>query len=159
MAIFDSQPAARTKEIPMPLENFGSILNFAEGLEVQNRDFFSAAAANPACGEIKDLLEKFAADGKKNIATVQRTRRENVTEMILEPIQDFSRAPFCEECAGAGSMGKTEALETARRLEDRAQRYYTEAADKIKALPEVSRSLKTLAKNHAAHLKALAELT
>jgi rubrerythrin len=157
--IFDRQPAARNKEIPMPLENFGSILNFAEDLEVQNRDFFSAAAANPACGEIKDLFEKFAADGQKNIAAVQRTRRENVTEMILEAIRDFSRAPFCEECAGAGSMAKAAALDAAHRLEERARRYYTEAADKIKALPEVSRSLKTLAKNHAAHLKALAELT
>ena len=143
----------------MPLENFGSILNFAEELEVQNRDFFSAAAANPACSDMKALFEKLTADGQKNITAVQRTRRENVTEMILEPIQGFTRAPFCEECAGAGSMAKAEALATARRLEERAQRYYAEAADKIKALPEVSRSLKTLAKNHTAHLKALADFS
>ena len=143
----------------MPLENFGSILNFAEELESQNRDFFSAAATNPACNEMKDLFEKFALDGKKNITAVQRTRRENVTEMILEPIRDFTRAPFCEECGAAGSMNKDQALVAARRLEQRAERYYTQAADKIKALPEVSRSFKSLAKNHAAHLKALAELT
>ncbi len=143
----------------MPLENFGSILNFAEDLETQNRDFFSAAAANPACAGVKELFEKFAADGQKNIAAAQRTRRENVTEMILEPIHDFTRAPFCEECGGAGSMNKDQVLAAARRLEERAQRYYTEAAEKIKALPEVSRSLKILAKNHTAHLKALAELT
>ncbi len=142
----------------MPLENFGSILNFAEELESQNRDFFSAAAANPACAEMQDLFGKFAADGKKNIAAVQRTRRENVTEMILEPIRDFTRTPFCEECANAGSISQAEALDAAHRLEERAERYYTQAADKIKALPEVSRSLKTLAKNHRAHLKALAEL-
>jgi len=108
---------------------------------------------------MKALFQKLAADGQKNIAAVQRTRRENVTEMILEPIQDFTRAPFCEECTGAGSMAKAEALEAARRLEERAERYYTQAADKIKALPEVARSLKTLAKNHTVHLKALAELT
>ncbi|MGD9176488.1 MAG: hypothetical protein PVJ35_00975, partial [Desulfobacterales bacterium] len=89
---------------------------------------------------------------------VQRTRRENVTEMILEPIKDFIRAPFCEECVGVDKMDAVEALDAARRLEDRAVRYYTEAATKIKAQPEVARALKLLGKKHAAHLARLNEL-
>jgi hypothetical protein len=32
----------------MPLENFGSILNFAEQMEKQDQEFFSAAAVNAA---------------------------------------------------------------------------------------------------------------
>ena len=101
---------------------------------------------------------KRAAEGKKNIALVQRTRRENVTEMILEPIKDFIRAPFCEECEGADSMSAAEAVDTARRLEDRAIRYYTEAAAKIKAQPEVARALKLVGKKHTAHLNKLKEM-
>ncbi len=94
----------------MPLENFGSILNFAEELEIQDQLFYATVAANPACAEHKELFEQFAADAKKNITIAQRTRRENVTEMILEPIKDFVRAPFCEECAGADSMSAEDAL-------------------------------------------------
>jgi rubrerythrin len=142
----------------MPLENFGSILSFAEDLEHQDITFYKAAAANPACADYKDMFEQFAADDKKNIATVQRTRRENVTEMILEAIKDFSGEPFCEQCEGAGQMNVADALDSARKLEDRAKRYYAQAAEKIKALPEVARALKTISKKHSAHLEKLAEL-
>jgi rubrerythrin len=142
----------------MPLENFGSILNFAEELESQDEVFYSSLAANPACAHHKALFEQFAADAKKNIKTIQRTRRENVTEMILEPIRDFTRAPYCEECQGADTMDASEALNSAKTLEERAERYFTEAAQKIKALPEVARALKTIGKKHAAHLTKLADL-
>jgi hypothetical protein len=142
----------------MPLENFGSILNFAEELEKQDQAFFSAVAGNPACAGHKDMFEQFAADAGKNMKTVQRTRRENVTEMILEPVKDFTRAPFCEECETADSMDLEDALATARRLADRAERYYSEAAEKIKAQPEVARALKTIGKKHKAHCEKLAAL-
>ena len=142
----------------MPLENFGSILNFAEELELQDLGFYKTLAENPACAEYKQLFEEFAAAIDKNVKNVQRTRRENVTEMILEPIKDFIRAPFCEECAGIDKMNAAEALDAARRLEDRAVRYYTEAAVKIKALPEVARALKLLGKKHSAHIAKLDEV-
>jgi rubrerythrin len=142
----------------MPLENFGSILNFAEELELQDLGFYKTVAENPACAEYKQLFEEFAAAIDKNVKNVQRTRRENVTEMILEPIKDFIRAPFCEECVGIDKMNAAEALDAARRLEDRAVRYYTEAAVKIKALPEVARALKLLGKKHSAHIAKLNEI-
>ena len=142
----------------MPLENFGSILNFAEELESQDEAFYTSVATNPACADHKEIFEQFAADAKKNIKTIQRTRRENVTEMILEPIKNFTRAPYCEECDGAETMDASQALDSAKTLEERAERYFTEAAQKIKALPEVARALKTIGKKHTAHLTKLAEL-
>ena len=104
------------------------------------------------------MFEQFALDAKKNLKTVQRTRRENVTEMILEPIKDFVRAPYCEVCQAAPGMTGQDALTAANRLEDRAVRYYTEAAVKIKALPEVARALKLLGKKHNAHRNSLAAI-
>ena len=142
----------------MPLENFGSVLNFAEELETQDQEFYEAVAGNPACSDHKQLFEQFAANAKKNVKTVQRTRRENVTEMILEPIKDFVRAPYCEVCLAGPSMTVEDALASAKRLEDRAVRYYTEAAAKIKALPEVARALKLLGKKHNGHLDKLTAL-
>jgi len=142
----------------MPLENFGSILNFAEELELQDLGFYKILVDNPACADHKPMFEAFAATIDKNVKSVQRTRRENVTEMILEPIKDFIRAPFCEECVGADKMDAAEALDAAHRLEERAVRYYTEAAVKIKAQPEVARALKLIGKKHSAHLAKLGEI-
>jgi len=142
----------------MPLENFGSILNFAEEIENQDLAFYQAVADNPACARYKEMFAQFAANTAKNLKAVQRTRRENVTEMILEPIRDFTRAPFCEQCEEAPAMNPAEALETARRLEQRAQRYYLQAAEKIKAQPEVARALKMIAKKRRAHLERLENL-
>jgi rubrerythrin len=139
----------------MPLTNFGSILNFAEELEKTDQAFYDAVSQNPNCSEYKEIFEQFAADAKKNIKTVLRTRRENVTEMILEPIKDFTRAPFQEKYVGADKMSAQDAIDTARRLEQRTERYYLEASEKIKALSEVSRALKLIAKKHTAHLKKL----
>jgi rubrerythrin len=141
----------------MPLQNFGSILNFAEELESQDQQFYAAAAANPQCAPYRELFAELEAEAARNVTTVQRIRRENVTEMILEPIKDFTRAPFCEACEGAAAKNAAEVLATAGRLEDRAGRYYAEAAEKIRALTEVSRALKTLAKNRRAHGAKLAQ--
>jgi hypothetical protein len=143
----------------MPLQNFGSILNFAEELESQDRQFYQAAAGNPACGAYQSLLAELGAEAGRNVQTVQRIRRENVTEMILEPIKDFTRAGFCESCEGAAADAAAQVLATAQRLERRAERYYAEAAEKIRALTEVSRALKTLGKirkNRLAKLNNLA---
>ena len=142
----------------MPLENFGSILNFAENLECQDLAFYELVAANPACAAYKAVFEELAADVRKNVKTVQRARRENVTEMILEPIKDFKRDRFCEACQGAESMTAAEALETAHRLEARGENYYSEASQKIKALPEVARTLKRLGKKRSAHIETLKTL-
>ncbi len=40
----------------MPLENFGSILNFAEELELQDLGFYKTVADNPACAEHKTTV-------------------------------------------------------------------------------------------------------
>ena len=140
----------------MPLQNFGSILNFAEELESQDRQFYEAAAGNPACAAHQSLFSELAAEAGRSVQTVQRIRREYVTEMILEPIRDFTRAPFCEACEGAAVQNAAEILAAARRLETRAERYYAEAAEKIKALTEVARALGTLGKARKARLAKLA---
>lgn len=139
----------------MPLQNFGSILNFAEELERQDQQFYAAVVDNPACAAYTQLFSELEADAARNIKEVQRIRRENVTEMILEPVPDFTRVSFCEACEGAAVMSAAEALETATRLEARADRYYAEASEKIKTLTEVSRALKTIGKNRKAHIVKL----
>ena len=143
----------------MPLTNFGAILNFAEKVEQDDMDFYRQASENPAAGPHQELLETFAMEGKKHISLVQRTRRENVTEMILEPIRDFVRDGYQLTVDDAGAMDSKAILTAAVALEKRAIRYYSDAAEKIRALPEVSRALKTLAKKRSQRLGQVERLS
>ncbi len=143
----------------MPLTNFGAILNFAEKVEQDDIEFYRKACSTAAAEPFRLLCDMFAGEGKKHLSLVLRTRRENVTEMILEPIRDFVRDSYQKTAGGAEGMDLAAMLATAIALENRAVRYYTDAAEKIRALPEVSRALKTLAKKRSKRLDQLQRLS
>lgn len=142
----------------MELQNFGGILSFAAELEAEDAAFYRAAATNPNCVQSKGMLEEFAADEKKNEKTMLRVRRENVTEMILEPITDFTKEPFQSSREGVDVMSWDQVVSKALELEEKAERFYSQAAEKIRALPEVSRALSRMAKRRAAHSDRLGSL-
>lgn len=142
----------------MKLQNFGSILNFAIELETAGQAFYQAAAANPDCSGHEALFEEFTADGKKNEKNILRTRRENVTEMILEPIPDFTSDSFLSDHQGVQTMSLDEVVARALELEYNAECFYNHAAEKIRALPEVSRILARTATRRAAHKARLIEI-
>jgi rubrerythrin len=141
----------------MQLNSFGSILGFAADMETKDEAFYSSAAG-AAEARIKSIFEQFVTDGKKNLKNVQRTRRENVTEMILEGISDFTSEAFEFEPGSPDDMDAAALLEVAAKMEARAERFYLEAAEKIRALPEVTRALKLVAKKRTAHIKLLSEI-
>jgi rubrerythrin len=142
----------------MLLQNIGSILNFAEELEDQDHQFYAAASKNPACAAFRKLFTELGADARGNLKALERIRRQYAAETMLEPVQDLARESFCEVCEGAAGMSAAEALETATRLEARADRYYAEAAGKLKAVVEVARSLKALGRNRKAHIVRLMDV-
>ena len=143
----------------MPLKNFGSILNFAAELEAADANFYNIAANNPAGANYKTLLEDLAKEKKKNEQLMLRTCRESVCEMILEPIVDFTRDPFISDRPAADKMTWDLLLSKALQLETKAYNFYTEAAEKIRALPEVSRALSRTATRRAADIQKLQELS
>ncbi len=140
----------------MPLTSFGSILGFAEEIETRDMAFYTGAADHPECTRLKPLFEEFIKESKKNLSSIQRTRRENVTEMILEPVRDFVREPFCLAQQDSTGMNISQVIAAAQKTEQRSIDYFTAASAKIKALPEVSNALKLLAKKHTARLNRIA---
>ncbi len=139
----------------MELKNFGGILSFAAELEAGAKLFYSRAAQNPACSFQKQIFEALFKEHGQYEQRILRIRRENVTEMILEPIRDFTRAPFVMEYGDPEAMNFETVLETARKIESRSEHYYFEAAEKVKALPEVARELKKIGQKHAFHREKL----
>jgi hypothetical protein len=130
----------------MPLINFGSILGFALEVENQNLEFISSAATAPSCSDYKDLFEGLIKNSNKRIKEIKRVRQENVTEMILESIEGFTRDPFVLDSKDIQEIGSGEILKSAQAMFERSVRYYDAAAQKLKGQSEVSRSLKTLGK-------------
>ncbi len=144
-----------TRRTSTELQNFGSILSFAAELEAGDLAFYEAAAANPARAEHQAMLAEFAADENKNEKTMLRVRRETVTEMILEPITDFSGEPFLTSREGVDGMTAEQILVKALELEEKAERFYRKAAERMKALSEVSRALNRIARQRSAHKERL----
>jgi hypothetical protein len=130
----------------MTLTNFGSLLGFALEIETQNAVFFEDAATAPQCEPARPVLEALAKNSRKRIKEIERTRRENVTEMILENLDGFTKAPFMLDPGVPKALAKDEIITTAEDLLNRSIRFYTEASSKLKMLPEVAVALKRLAK-------------
>jgi rubrerythrin len=141
----------------MPLANFGAILNFARELEEQDRDFYSALSRRPEFEDVRGLLDDFTAGAATHIKDIDRTRRENVTEMILEPIRDFSRDAFCLDSPDPGSLALSDFFREAGKRESRARDFCLAAAEKLKSLSEVSRAFARLAAKRERKLNCLQE--
>ncbi len=142
----------------MELSNFGSIMGFAAELEGADKEFYEAAASNPACAAYKELLGEFARDEKKNEKNMLRARREHVTEMVLEPITDFIQEPFISDREISPQMSLEQIIARALEIEEKAQSFYGQAAEKTKGLAEISRVLAKTGKKRAAHRARLEEI-
>lgn len=142
----------------MELSNFGLVLTFAAEMEAADHEFYLSASKNPAMDKFRSTLEEVAAVLKKNEKNLLRARRENVTEMILEPIQDFNAAAFACDRSGAAENGAEAVLAKAVEIEANAGRFYHVAAEKMRALPEVSRLLAKVGKIRAGNRLKLENL-
>ncbi|WP_320045318.1 hypothetical protein [uncultured Desulfobacter sp.] len=139
----------------MPLINFGSILTFAEEIENQQLKFCHAAMNQPQCSDLKSVLQTLGKSAQKRVAEVKRVRRENVTEMILETLQGFSRDPFVLEFPDPAALPPKEIKSAIIRMDNRAADYYEKAAEKLKGQTDVARALKNLKKKHLKDLKII----
>lgn len=103
-----------------------------------------------ASGELKDqkLLGQFQdlqKRGLKRIKTLERVRRENVTEMILEPIIGLDSENHKLSTERPSGAEEKDIQELAVNIEKRLHEFYTHAAAKLDFLSEVAYSLELLA--------------
>ena len=109
--------------------------------------------------ELEEIREKERRlDEKKNEKNMLRARREHVTEMVLEPIADFTSEPFVSDRQVAPDMSLEQIIARALELEEKAHRFYNQASEKSKGLAEISRVLAKTGKKRAAHRARLEEL-
>jgi len=112
------------------LNTFGAIMTFAIAMETKLRDYYQAAG---------DAAR--AADADKRRSNLERVRRENVTEIKLEPIEGLDESDYGLDLAATGA-------EASSTIEAVAARFYQDVAPKIN-VREAQRALERCGRQHA----------
>lgn len=111
------------------LNTFGAILTYAIELETRLRDYYQAAGNSTR-----------AAEADKRRTNLERVRRENVTEIKLEPIEGLDEANYALNLDDTSSTGQPT-------VERTAARFYADVAPKIN-VREAQRALERCGRQH-----------
>jgi rubrerythrin len=128
----------------MALGTFGAVMGFAAELAAQSASFYETAARTAKDSELGTILRSLAEDEKKYCALMERARRENVTEMILAPIEGLDPGAYQVNVGKPDQENDKGILASALLLEEREQRFFGDSAGKI-PLPEVARLFRKVA--------------
>src|SRR5262245_22955982 len=111
------------------LNTFGAILTYAIELEAALRDYYTSAGDSAR-----------AADADKRRSNLERVRRENVTEIKLEPIEGLHEADYVLNLSDTSAAGQ-------KANEQAAARFYADVAPKIN-VREAQRALERCGRQH-----------
>ena len=125
----------------MELGTFGAILKYAMEIEEEVNKFYESASGVAKDPKLVDRFQELHKRGEKRLKTLERVRRENVTEMILEPIVGLDSDDYKIET----SISESELVDTALSVERTLHGFYSEAAIKIEFLIEASYAFELLA--------------
>jgi rubrerythrin len=138
----------------MTLSTFGAIMGFAAELVKQAEDHYRALASNAKDSTLKEVLEALSAEDVKTHVLMMRARRENVTEMILEPVSGLHREDYEIDLKVPDHRDDAEIIRTALILEERGKKFFQDASAKI-PLPEVARIFRRVAQKKEENLSRL----
>jgi hypothetical protein len=113
------------------LNSFGEVLSFAIQLEHTLQEYYVKAG---------NLARSKEAERRK--VKLERTRRENVLEITLEPIEGLDETSYALILDDYSEEGQ-------RIIEEVATRFYADAAPKLNVL-QAQRDLERVGKQHAA---------
>ena len=142
----------------MELTTFSMVLRFTLQLEDRTAQFYRSLAAESKFTEAKELFARFAENSDKRKKELERTARESVDHSLLEPVSGIFEETYSVDTTYLDRTAFTDAVTSARKLEERMQKFYTEAGDKIKFISNVSRLYRRYAQDRAKALTALQAL-
>jgi rubrerythrin len=143
----------------LELKTFSAVLKFTLQLEDHATQFYHSAASGDKYPRAKQMFLTFSENSKKRKQTLEKTARESVDHSLLEPISSLFEEHYAGSPALSESMSYTDALAAARQLEEIAQRFYTDAGEKIGFIPTVSRLYKRYSQERAKALTTLQGLS
>jgi len=138
----------------MTLSTFGAIMGFAAELVKQAEDHYRALALRAKDSTLKEVLEALSSEEVRNHALMMRARRENVTEMILEPVTGLHREDYEMDLKAPDHREDAEIIRAALILEERGKKFFQDASAKV-PLPEVARIFRKVAQKKEENLQRL----
>jgi len=137
-----------------------AIINFAESLEDKSSKFYSALAEN--FDEQKETFLAFAKESEKNKTLIVRTYRETISDALEACfIRDLNINNYIAEAALAEGMSYPDALKMAIQLEEKASKFYSDAAERSESLlatiPLIFRRVAKRRNDRKLRLKSLLE--
>lgn len=139
----------------LELGTFGSVMKFAIELENEAMAYYRKALESVDNDELKNLLQSLEGSCSKRIETLERIRRENVTEMILEPIKGLDSDAYEIDIDVPESKDDGLICETAIAIEEIRQRFYEKGSVKIEFLMEAATAFDRLADENQDNMSAL----
>lgn len=141
----------------MELTTFGALLRFALELEGKVTAFYREAARAARAERLKSALEELARECERHRQRLERERRENINEMLLESILGLKAEDY-QVALDASAQGQHDKLlDQALELETTLEKFYREAVSRL-SVPEVARGLTRLAEAHGRHRLKLSEV-
>jgi len=141
----------------MALGTFGAIMGFSAEMVQQTEAFYKTMVQKVKDPILSEALQILLEEEGKNYSLMEKTRRENVTEMILEPIAGLNQDDYEIEMKGMDQTKDVDLLKMALILEGRERRFFSEVSDKV-PLPEVARIFRRVAERKERSLAKLKTL-
>jgi hypothetical protein len=141
----------------MGLSTFGAIMGFAAEITGETADTYKALVQKAKDLNIREALQALSVEEGKSHSLMEKTRRENVTEMILEPISGLHQEDYEIDLKVAGQMEDADLLKTVLVFEEREKKFFNDVSSKI-PLPEVARIFRKLAQKKQENLTKLQSL-
>ncbi|MBM4324368.1 MAG: hypothetical protein FJ115_12475 [Deltaproteobacteria bacterium] len=135
----------------MSLSTFGAIMGFAADMVGQAEGVYKTLVEKAKNTALKDTLQSLLSEAHKNYSLMEQTRRENVTEMILEPIAGLDQEDYRIDLKIADSREDVDLLKMALRLEERERKFFHDASSKL-PLPEAARIFRKMAQKKEKNL-------
>jgi rubrerythrin len=143
------------KFISGPLTTFGAVLKYALELEAIAAAFYETASTITSTQNLRSVFEALIFQGQKRIQTLMRVRRENTTEMILEPISGLDGNAYHPTTECPESCTDDALIQLAKAMEIKISSFYTSAAEKVSFLSEAADIFERLADEHTENQNAL----
>lgn len=127
----------------MQLGTFGAILKYGIEIEDGAAGYYESLALL-ASGETKNLVCEMTVASKKNKQILERTRRMEMQEMILEAISGLDTAKYDTNFEPPKDLKS--GLSRAFEMEKKSVFFYNDSASKLDFLGNVKRTLEKLGK-------------
>ncbi len=123
-------------------------MKFALDTEDTVTSFYKSAVESVKDPDMVSLFTELAERGMKRTETLMRIRRENTTEMILEPIAGLNSDTYDLIISYPDGADDADVKKFAASIESKLYKFYMDAAAKIDFLSEAAYLLELLAEKN-----------